>query len=206
MKCCSRAFADHCCWRTTEAEESVSSPLQNATHQTPRATAWQNGVLTGVSSSHRYNTRSNKVRVIKTPGGHLRYLHIKKKGSPPKCGDCGICLPGVSQSLPFEFLAGFLAAAGRVGLLVGYAEKGGRRMGVWVLPDCQRPTPRKGVEERGENGVSFPSTNTDHPTHRSPLSALASTRKSPSPKRPSNAPMVVPAARTVSKTVSCARS
>jgi ribosomal protein L34E len=44
----------------------------------------------------RYNTRSNKVRVIKTPGGQLRYLHIKKKGSPPKCGDCGIKLPGVS--------------------------------------------------------------------------------------------------------------
>lgn len=44
---------------------------------------------------NRYNTRSNKVRVIKTPGGELRYLHIKKKGSPPKCGDCGIKLPGV---------------------------------------------------------------------------------------------------------------
>ncbi|KAI9878898.1 MAG: 60S ribosomal protein L34 [Pleopsidium flavum] len=46
-----------------------------------------------------YNTRSNKVRVIKTPGGKLRYLHIKKKGSPPKCGDCGIKLPGVSHDL-----------------------------------------------------------------------------------------------------------
>ena len=51
---------------------------------------------------HRYNTRSNKVRVIKTPGGKLRYLHIKKKGSPPKCGDCGIKLPGVSlYTAPF---------------------------------------------------------------------------------------------------------
>jgi hypothetical protein len=44
-----------------------------------------------------YNTRSNKVRVVKTPGGNLRYLHIKKKGSPVKCGDCGIKLPGVSS-------------------------------------------------------------------------------------------------------------
>ncbi|RHZ74909.1 60S ribosomal protein L34A [Aspergillus turcosus] len=43
-----------------------------------------------------YNTRSNKVRIIKTPGGELRYLHIKKKGTAPKCGDCGIKLPGVS--------------------------------------------------------------------------------------------------------------
>ncbi|CAG8973926.1 hypothetical protein HYALB_00003704 [Hymenoscyphus albidus] len=43
-----------------------------------------------------YNTKSNKVRVVKTPGGELRYLHIKKAGTAPKCGDCGIKLPGVS--------------------------------------------------------------------------------------------------------------
>lgn len=44
----------------------------------------------------RYNTRSNKVRIVKTPGGELRYLHLKKRGTAPKCGDCGIKLPGVS--------------------------------------------------------------------------------------------------------------
>ncbi|KKY29067.1 putative 60s ribosomal protein l34 [Phaeomoniella chlamydospora] len=52
-----------------------------------------------------YNTRSNKVRVIKTPGGSLRYLHIKKRAAAPKCGDCGIKLPGVwipSSSLDGE--------------------------------------------------------------------------------------------------------
>jgi ribosomal protein L34E len=48
----------------------------------------------------RYNTRSNKVRVVKTPGGALRYLHIKKAGTAPKCGDCGIKLPGVSGLYP----------------------------------------------------------------------------------------------------------
>ncbi|KAJ5386758.1 60S ribosomal protein L34-B [Penicillium cosmopolitanum] len=47
-----------------------------------------------------YNTRSNKVRIIKTPGGELRYLHLKKKGTAPKCGDCGIKLPGVSPRPP----------------------------------------------------------------------------------------------------------
>ena len=50
---------------------------------------------------HRYNTRSNKVRVVKTPGGKLQYQHIKKRGSPPKCGDCGIKLSGVSPPPPF---------------------------------------------------------------------------------------------------------
>ncbi|KAL2004262.1 hypothetical protein VTN02DRAFT_4777 [Thermoascus thermophilus] len=50
-----------------------------------------------------YNTRSNKVRVIKTPGGNLRYLHIKKKGTAPKCGDCGIKLPGIPALRPREY-------------------------------------------------------------------------------------------------------
>jgi len=43
-----------------------------------------------------YNTRSNKTRVIKTPGGDIRLLHIKKRGTVPKCGDCGSKLSGVS--------------------------------------------------------------------------------------------------------------
>ncbi|RPA87184.1 60S ribosomal protein L34 [Ascobolus immersus RN42] len=50
-----------------------------------------------------YNTRSNKVRVIKTPGGKLRYLHIKKKGTSPKCGDCGTALPGIPALRPREY-------------------------------------------------------------------------------------------------------
>lgn len=49
-----------------------------------------------------YNTRSNKVRIIKTPGGKLRYLHIKKRGSAPKCGDCKIKLPGLQATRPRE--------------------------------------------------------------------------------------------------------
>lgn len=44
-----------------------------------------------------YNTTSNRTRVIKTPGGDLRLLHIKKRGTVPKCGDCGSKLSGVSQ-------------------------------------------------------------------------------------------------------------
>ncbi|KAL8759034.1 MAG: hypothetical protein Q9199_001056 [Rusavskia elegans] len=50
-----------------------------------------------------YNTRSNKVRVIKTPGGKLQYQHLKKRGSPPKCGDCGIKLPGIPALRPREY-------------------------------------------------------------------------------------------------------
>ena len=43
-----------------------------------------------------YNTNSNRRRIVKTPGGKLVYHHINKPASAPKCGDCGIALPGVS--------------------------------------------------------------------------------------------------------------
>ncbi|KAG0648675.1 Large ribosomal subunit eL34-B [Hyphodiscus hymeniophilus] len=50
-----------------------------------------------------YNTSSNKVRTVKTPGGSLRLLHIKKAGTAPKCGDCGIKLPGIPALRPREY-------------------------------------------------------------------------------------------------------
>ncbi|KAJ2987839.1 hypothetical protein NUW58_g4290 [Xylaria curta] len=50
-----------------------------------------------------YNTTSNKTRIVRTPGGELRTLHIKKAGTAPKCGDCGIKLPGVPALRPREY-------------------------------------------------------------------------------------------------------
>ncbi|KZV75669.1 60s ribosomal protein l34-b [Peniophora sp. CONT] len=50
-----------------------------------------------------YNTKSNRRRVVKTPGGILRYHHIKKLPTAPKCGDCGIKLPGVVALRPREY-------------------------------------------------------------------------------------------------------
>ncbi|KAL4401563.1 60S ribosomal protein L34A [Malassezia pachydermatis] len=47
-----------------------------------------------------YNTRSNRRRVVKTPSGELRYLHIKKLPTAPKCGDCHTILPGVKALRP----------------------------------------------------------------------------------------------------------
>ncbi|KAI0200705.1 60S ribosomal protein L34-B-like protein [Astrocystis sublimbata] len=46
-------------------------------------------------------TVSNKTRIVRTPGGQLRSLHIKKAASAPKCGDCG--LPGVPALRPREY-------------------------------------------------------------------------------------------------------
>ncbi|KAJ1656766.1 60S ribosomal protein L34 [Dispira simplex] len=37
-----------------------------------------------------YNTRSNRVKVVKTPGGRLVYQYEKKPAKGPRCGDCSI--------------------------------------------------------------------------------------------------------------------
>ena len=49
-----------------------------------------------------YKTTSNRRRVVKTPGGKLVYHHIKKLATAPKCGDCGIALPGVRPSFLYD--------------------------------------------------------------------------------------------------------
>jgi len=47
-----------------------------------------------------YNTKSNRVKVVKTPGGKLTYQYVKKRGTVPKCGDCKVELPGIKASRP----------------------------------------------------------------------------------------------------------
>ena len=44
---------------------------------------------------HAYHTLSNKAKVVKTPGGKLVAHYHKKSAKGPRCGDCGISLPGV---------------------------------------------------------------------------------------------------------------
>jgi large subunit ribosomal protein L34e len=52
--------------------------------------------------SNGYNTKSNRVKIVKTPGGRLVYHHVKKQGSIPKCGDCGARLRGLPAVRPIE--------------------------------------------------------------------------------------------------------
>eukprot|EP00124_Ichthyophonus_hoferi_P005600 Ihof_evm3s856 gene=Ihof_evmTU3s856 len=47
-----------------------------------------------------YNTKSNVVRMVKTPGGKLTYLYVKKSGTRTKCGDCGGHLQGIPAMRP----------------------------------------------------------------------------------------------------------
>mmetsp|Transcript_7242 Transcript_7242/g.16691 ORF Transcript_7242/g.16691 Transcript_7242/m.16691 type:complete len:125 (+) Transcript_7242:68-442(+) len=51
----------------------------------------------------RYNTKGNKQRIVKTPGGRSVYQSIKKKAKGPHCGDCGKALIGLPRLRPVEY-------------------------------------------------------------------------------------------------------
>lgn len=48
-------------------------------------------------------TKSNKTKVVRTPGGKLVAQHIKKRASVAKCGDTGAQLAGVRTVRPRKY-------------------------------------------------------------------------------------------------------
>lgn len=48
--------------------------------------------------SHSYNTRSNKIRKVKTPGGSVVVHYQTKKAKGVRCAATGVQLQGVSFS------------------------------------------------------------------------------------------------------------
>merc|ERR1711981_134569 len=51
----------------------------------------------------RYNTKSNKQRTLRTPGGKLTFHVLKKKAKGPHGGDCGKALIGLPRLRPIEY-------------------------------------------------------------------------------------------------------
>ncbi|XP_034250228.1 60S ribosomal protein L34-like [Thrips palmi] len=49
-----------------------------------------------------YNTKSNKRKAVRTPGGKLVYQYLKKKGKVPSCGQCKDSLRGITPARPME--------------------------------------------------------------------------------------------------------
>ena len=45
-----------------------------------------------------YNTRSNRVKTVRTPGGKLVFQYLKKRPSVPKCPMTGVKLKGVKPA------------------------------------------------------------------------------------------------------------
>lgn len=46
---------------------------------------------------HSYNTRSARIRTIRTPGGRHVAQKIKKTTKGPRCSDCKSALPGIKH-------------------------------------------------------------------------------------------------------------
>merc|ERR1719215_172576 len=51
----------------------------------------------------RYNTKGNKQKFVKTPGGRLVLQRLTKYAKGPACGDCGTKLYGVKAVRPYAF-------------------------------------------------------------------------------------------------------
>ncbi len=49
-----------------------------------------------------YNTRSNRRRVTRTPGGKLVFQYLKKRPQVPKCPMTGLKLKGIKPSRPSD--------------------------------------------------------------------------------------------------------
>lgn len=47
-----------------------------------------------------FNTKSNVMRKVKTPGGILKFQLVNKKAAKPMCGECGSQLIGVPAVRP----------------------------------------------------------------------------------------------------------
>ena len=45
-----------------------------------------------------YNTKSNRVKKVRTPGGKLVFQYLKKRPSVPKCPMTGLRLKGVKPA------------------------------------------------------------------------------------------------------------
>ena len=49
-----------------------------------------------------YNTKSNRRKIVRTPGGKLVFQYLKKRPNVPKCPMTGIRLKGVRPARPSE--------------------------------------------------------------------------------------------------------
>ncbi|XP_071444057.1 large ribosomal subunit protein eL34-like [Hetaerina americana] len=49
-----------------------------------------------------YNTKSNRRRIVRTPGGRLVYQYLKKPKTIPRCGHCKDKLRGIQPARSME--------------------------------------------------------------------------------------------------------
>ncbi|KAF8256765.1 ribosomal protein L34e-domain-containing protein [Lactarius quietus] len=78
---------------------TISSPLKSNCSNLQQ---WLNVSHVALRKRQPYNTLSPRRRIVKTPGGHLRYHNIKNLPTTPECGDSGSKLSGVVSIYPRE--------------------------------------------------------------------------------------------------------
>lgn len=71
-----------------------------------------------------YNTKSNKTKAVKTPGGKLTLLYRTKRPGVPRCGDTGVPLNGIPALRPHKY-AGLSKNKKRVNRAYGGSRCGG---------------------------------------------------------------------------------
>ena len=52
---------------------------------------------------NNFNTKSNKTKIVKTPGARLTVHVVKKASKGPRCGDCKGKIIGVPALRPFQY-------------------------------------------------------------------------------------------------------
>jgi large subunit ribosomal protein L34e len=52
---------------------------------------------------NNFNTRSNKVKKVKTPGGVVKVQYLEKRAKGPRCGDCKCEISGVPQLRSYAY-------------------------------------------------------------------------------------------------------
>lgn len=81
---------------------------------------------------HAYATKSNKTRIVRTPGGKLVVQYPKKKTSHPVCGVTGALLAGVRGSAGMQGIVHSLASSTALHALTAHAKTSARH---WQLFD-----------------------------------------------------------------------
>lgn len=50
-----------------------------------------------------YNTKSNRIKAVRTPGNKVVAQYLSKKAQAPKCADTGVALYGIPALRPFQY-------------------------------------------------------------------------------------------------------
>lgn len=52
---------------------------------------------------NNFNTRSNKVKKVKTPGGVIKVQYLEKRATGVRCGDCKCSIAGIPQLRSYAY-------------------------------------------------------------------------------------------------------